>query len=277
MSRDEAADSQTVRGVDELRRLVALRHGRVGTVLLNDAYRLAAAAHAGQRRRSGRPFIEHPLAVAVTVADLDAPLSWVCAALLHDVSQAGIEMAWLRARVGDDVTDLVEATAALDLPGALESAPVLTPGMRAALTLKIADKLHNARTMSAIPHQARIRLCRQLLDILAPAASALGLREVSDELNTLARAALITDTKAGPLHGPGRIDSRQALGDLVPPSGEGTPSALLTWLLERAVLTLPAPDRHRYYEEWSAELQSSPRRTLTAIGQLYSAIRLRRR
>lgn len=152
------------------------------------AHAAATAWHDGQWRKSGDPFISHPLAVAFIVAEMGLGTAAVCAALLHDVIEdTPCTLALLRNQFGDDVADTVDQVTQLSTFGL---ATPIGPGRQHALVIKLADRLHNMRTVSYIPPEKQQRKSREVLDYFAPLANALGFEEIGSELVGLATAVL---------------------------------------------------------------------------------------
>ena len=177
--------------------------------LVTEAYRFAEEAHQGQRRMSGGPYIEHPLEVALLLADLQLDSSTITSALLHDVVEdCGVPGAELERRFGADVRKLVDgvtklskietrtAEGDLELPGQGDQPFIHAESLRKMLVamaedlrvilIKLADRLHNMRTIEALPPEKRIRIARETLDIYAPLAHRLGIANIQSQLEDLA-------------------------------------------------------------------------------------------
>ena len=165
--------------------------------MLETAYRVAEEAHEGQVRLSGEPFIEHPLAVAQILADLRLDTTTLEAALLHDtVEDTPVTLDRLREEFGDDVAEIVDGLTKLDklqfqtreLAQAenVRKMIVAMAGDIRVLLIKLADRLHNMRTLSALPVAKQRRVATETLEIYAPLANRLGVQEVKWELEDLA-------------------------------------------------------------------------------------------
>lgn len=225
--------------------------------LIVRAYLVAERWHRGQLRKSGDPYITHPVAVAVILAGMGADDPTLCAALLHDVPEdTGCTIDMLRAEFGDELAGLVEQVQALDARGDDEA--VGLAGDRRALMIKLADRLHNMRTIGWLPSARQVDKSLETLRFQVPVARALGADGISAELADLASATL-------------REHHYQ------PPTASGQA------LCASAVL-LPARSRARWREEWLAELDQLPTRTARAafaaqmiIGISRMAIALRAR
>ena len=169
--------------------------------LARRAYALGASAHAGQLRRSGEPYITHPVAVASLLADLRLDVETVCAAILHDALEDTSLPAGVIAReFGDTVAELVDGVTKLDRlhfrdrqEAAAESFRKMLLAMARDLRvilIKLADRLHNMRTIEAMSEDARQRIARETLEIYAPIAQRLGMNEMKSELQDLGFRAL---------------------------------------------------------------------------------------
>ena len=142
--------------------LFRARHPRASTSLITRAYERAHDAHAGQSRKSGEPYITHPLAVAMLVADLGLDDVTIAAALLHDaVEDTGVSLADLEGEFGPDVAAIVDGVTKLervkfDSKEAQQAASVrkmlvaMAKDLRV-LIIKLCDRLHNLRTIAAMP------------------------------------------------------------------------------------------------------------------------------
>ena len=169
--------------------------------LINDAYGTALLAHQGQRRKSGESYIIHPVAVASVVAEMGLDDVSIAAALLHDaVEDTGIELIEIRNKFGADVAAIVDGVTKLDRVSfatkeAQQAATLrkmllaMARDMRV-LLIKLADRLHNMRTIGALERAKQEQIARETLDIYAPLAHRLGMQEVRTELEDLAFAAL---------------------------------------------------------------------------------------
>ena len=164
---------------------------------LEAAYEIAAEAHAGQYRLSGEPFIEHPLAVALILADLRLDTTTLEAGLLHDtVEDTAVSLETIRGEFGDDVAEIVDGLTKLDklqfqtreLAQAenVRKMIVAMAGDIRVLLIKLADRLHNMRTLSALAPAKQRRVATETLEIYAPLANRLGVQEVKWELEDLA-------------------------------------------------------------------------------------------
>ena len=176
-------------------------HSGSDTSMIERAYQVALAAHAGQTRKSGEPYIHHPLSVATIVARQGLDDVTVAAALLHDaVEDTSISLEDLEQDFGPDVRLIVDGVTKLerlhfDTREEQQAASVrkmlvaLAKDLRV-LIIKLADRLHNMRTLAALPEYKQERVAQETLDIYAPLANRLGMQEVKDQLEDLALATL---------------------------------------------------------------------------------------
>jgi GTP pyrophosphokinase len=177
------------------------RHPGDDTSIIVRAAETATRAHAGQLRKSGEPYITHPIAVAGIVADLGLDALTVAAALLHDaVEDTGVTTELIEQEFGPAVALIVEGVTKLDRlqfdsKEAQQAATVRKMLVAMAndwrvLIIKLADRLHNMRTLSAMPEWKQRRTAQETLDIYAPLAHRLGIQGVKWQLEDLAFATL---------------------------------------------------------------------------------------
>ncbi|HEY0402684.1 MAG TPA: HD domain-containing protein, partial [Blastococcus sp.] len=174
-------------------------HPKADLVLLQRAYDVAEAAHAGQKRKSGDPYITHPLAVATVLAGLGMDTTTLVAALLHDtVEDTGVTLETITAEFGSEVTHLVDGVTKIDkvkLGDAAQAETIRKMIVAMArdprvLVIKLADRLHNMRTLRFLPPEKQEKKARETLEILAPLAHRLGMNTIKWELEDLAFATL---------------------------------------------------------------------------------------
>ncbi|NLG47496.1 bifunctional (p)ppGpp synthetase/guanosine-3',5'-bis(diphosphate) 3'-pyrophosphohydrolase [Gordonia sp. (in: high G+C Gram-positive bacteria)] len=167
--------------------------------VLQQAYTVADEHHSGQFRKSGDPYITHPLAVATILADLGMDTTTLVAALLHDtVEDTGYSLDQLEADFGSEVAHLVDGVTKLDkvaLGSAAEAETIRKMIIAMArdprvLVIKVADRLHNMRTMRFLPPEKQARKARETLEVIAPLAHRLGMATVKWELEDLSFAIL---------------------------------------------------------------------------------------
>nr|WP_028932319.1 bifunctional (p)ppGpp synthetase/guanosine-3',5'-bis(diphosphate) 3'-pyrophosphohydrolase [Pseudonocardia spinosispora] len=174
-------------------------HPNADLALLQRAYQVADERHDGQKRKSGDPYITHPLAVATILAELGMDTITLVAALLHDtVEDTGYSLEELGADFGDEVAHLVDGVTKLDkvkLGAAAEAETIRKMVVAMArdprvLVIKLSDRLHNMRTMRFLPPEKQARKARETLEVFAPLAHRLGMATVKWELEDLAFALL---------------------------------------------------------------------------------------
>ncbi|TWS20061.1 RelA/SpoT family protein [Tsukamurella asaccharolytica] len=182
--------------------LVALHrevYPKADVALIERAYDVAEQRHANQMRKSGDPYITHPLAVATILAELGMDTTTIVAALLHDtVEDTGYSLEQLTAEFGPEVAHLVDGVTKLDkvaLGNAAEAETIRKMIIAMArdprvLVIKVADRLHNMRTMRFLPPEKQARKARETLEVIAPLAHRLGMATVKWELEDLAFAIL---------------------------------------------------------------------------------------
>ncbi len=168
---------------------------------IEEAYQFSDAAHQGQFRLSGHPYISHPVAVAEIVADWQLDAQAVMAALLHDVMEdTEVSKQQITERFGKPVAELVDGLSKLDRIEFQSQADAQAENFRKMLLamardvrvilIKLADRLHNMRTLDAVRPETRRRVARETLEIYAPIANRLGLDSLFRELQELAFANL---------------------------------------------------------------------------------------
>ncbi|MEF2979147.1 RelA/SpoT family protein [Subtercola sp. YIM 133946] len=191
--------AQPAGAVDTLIRTVRANHPKADTSIIDRAYTVAERAHDGQKRRSGEPYITHPVAVAQILAELGMGTKAVAAALLHDtVEDTDYALNDLRAEFGDEVAMLVDGVTKLDKVKYGESAQAetvrkmivaMSKDIRV-LIIKLADRLHNARTWGFVSTESATRKAQETLEIYAPLAHRLGIQAIKWELEDLSFAVL---------------------------------------------------------------------------------------
>ena len=185
--------------LDPLFRTVRANHPKADLALLERAYATAEKHHRGQMRKSGDPYITHPLAVTTILADIGMTEPTLVAALLHDtVEDTPYTLDALRADFGDEVAALVDGVTKLDKVKYGDSAQAetirkmivaMSKDIRV-LVIKLADRLHNMRTLRYVKHETQERKSRETLEIYAPLAHRLGMNTLKWELEDLAFATM---------------------------------------------------------------------------------------
>ena len=173
--------------------------------LIEDAFSFAEKAHDGQLRLSGEPYIEHPLSVAFILAEIQLDAASLIAALLHDVPEdAGVPISEIESRFGAEIARLVDGVTKLtrlseQVAGgspAVVSSEAQVENLRKMLVamaedirvvfIKLADRLHNMRTLAIMPPEKQQRIAKETLEIYAPLAHRLGIWELKWQLEDLA-------------------------------------------------------------------------------------------
>jgi guanosine-3',5'-bis(diphosphate) 3'-pyrophosphohydrolase len=196
-----AADSA---GIDALAALLATYLPPEQIERVRGAHAVGARAHASQKRKSGEPYITHPLAVAAILAGLRLDADTIVAAILHDtLEDTGLTRVQLETGFGLTVTELVDGVTKLDrvdfasrIEADAESFRKMLLAMARDLRvilIKLADRLHNMRTLTAMEHDARRRIARETLEIYAPIAARLGMNAIRAELQDLSFRSLYPD------------------------------------------------------------------------------------
>src|SRR5438309_9830451 len=183
--------------LDELLAAVAEYGGAVDRELVTRAFRFAAAAHEGQQRRSGSDFIEHPVGVARICAQLHLDEQTLAAALLHDVVEdTETDIDDVRAEFGEEIAKLVEGVTKLtriqfqsreqaEAENYRKMIVAMSEDYRVIL-IKLADRLHNMRTIEYLGKQKQIQKAKETLEVYAPLAHRLGIHAIKWELEDLA-------------------------------------------------------------------------------------------
>ena len=177
---------------------LAAQRADVDVELVTRAFRFAATAHEGQQRRSGEPFITHPVGVATICAGLRLDEQTIAAALLHDVVEdTGVELSTLREEFGDEIAALVDGVTKLtrvqfqtreqaEAENYRKMIASMAEGREGVIIVKLADRLHNLRTIEYLGKQKQIQKSKEALEVYAPLAHRLGIHALKWELEDLA-------------------------------------------------------------------------------------------
>ena len=177
------------------------RHPKARIATITTAYQVAAQAHREQLRSSGESYINHPLAVARIVAEIGLDDTSVAAALLHDaVEDTEITLQDVEIGFGSEIAAIVDGVTKLDRiqfdsreaqqAATMRKMLVAMAADLRVLVIKLADRLHNMRTIAAMPHEKQQRIANETIDIYAPLAHRLGMQEIKQHLEDLSFAAL---------------------------------------------------------------------------------------
>jgi guanosine-3',5'-bis(diphosphate) 3'-pyrophosphohydrolase len=164
--------------------------------IIADAYAFSADAHEGQKRRSGDPYITHPVAVAGILADLRLDHESIAAALMHDlIEDTPTAKQEIATRFGAEIAALVDGVSKLEKLNFSSRSEMQVESFRKmmlamvedirVILLKLADRLHNMQTLDSMPAETQRRVARETLEIYAPIANRLGINEIKTELEDL--------------------------------------------------------------------------------------------
>ena len=183
--------------INEIIETIKSYHPEADVQAVMKAYVYSAKVHAGQTRRSGEPYLSHPLAVAALLAEMRLDVASICAGLLHDtVEDTHASLDDIRALLGEEVAALVDGVTKITQLDAsatrtarqAESLRKMILAMASdirVLLIKLADRLHNMRTLGFMPEEAQRRIAQETRDIYAPMAHRLGIRRWQAELEDL--------------------------------------------------------------------------------------------
>ncbi len=182
----------------DLKKKVLAYHPSDDMTLIDKAYRLAAKAHKDQKRKSGEPYIIHPLCVGIILADLEMDKETIAAGILHDVVEdTPTTIEEIRAEFGDDVALLVDGVTKIgQIDYKVEKVEIQAENLRKmflamakdirVIIIKLADRLHNMRTLEYMRPEKQLEKACETMDIYAPIAQRLGISRIKVELDDLA-------------------------------------------------------------------------------------------
>ncbi|MFE2978487.1 RelA/SpoT family protein [Streptomyces sp. NPDC059258] len=174
-------------------------HPDADLTILHRAYVLAESSHRGQMRKSGEPYITHPLAVTLILAELGAETTTLTASLLHDtVEDTEVTLDQVKEQFGDEVCFLVDGVTKLEKvdygaaaePETFRKMLVATGNDVRVMSIKLADRLHNMRTLGVMRPEKQARIAKVTRDVLIPLAERLGVQALKTELEDLVFAIL---------------------------------------------------------------------------------------
>ena len=195
--------------LDQMLGRIRKYHPGDGYKLVEKAWKFAEKAHAGQFRKSGEAYFTHPSLVASILTELMIDPPTIAAGLLHDTVEdcEGITLETLRTEFGDEVADLVDGVTKLtQLNLSQDKIEIQAENLRKmflamakdirVIMIKLADRLHNMRTLSHMPPEKQQRIARETLDIYSPIADRLGISRIKVELDDLSLKYLHPDVYA---------------------------------------------------------------------------------
>ena len=185
------------KGVDDLIARIQRYYPAADLDIVHKAYKLAEEAHAGQYRKDGSPFVFHPLCVAFILADLKLDLYTIVTGLLHDVVEdTSVSLDFLKEQFNDTVAFLVDGVSKVSQIHFKNTQKKDSENMRKMIVamacdvrvilVKLADRLHNMRTLIHLPQEKRLKVAQETMDIYVPLASRLGIHSIKVELEDLA-------------------------------------------------------------------------------------------
>ncbi len=186
----------TVYQFDDLLKIIKLNDAQYDVAKIQHAYEVAAAAHEGQMRKSGDPYITHPVAVASILADMGMDTESVVSALLHDVVEdTAVSLETVRKEFGEDTALLVDGVTKLGKIPFVSREEQQAENIRKMLMamakdvrviiIKLADRLHNMRTIHAMPEQKQRDKALETMEVYAPIAHRLGIHTIKEELEDI--------------------------------------------------------------------------------------------
>ncbi|MFI9201698.1 RelA/SpoT family protein [Streptomyces sp. NPDC053048] len=191
--------------IDHVAKVHRTHHPGADLSTLGRAYALAESSHRGQMRKSGEPYITHPLAVTLILAELGAETTTLTASLLHDtVEDTEVTLDQVREQFGEEVRFLVDGVTKLEKvdygaaaePETFRKMLVATGNDVRVMSIKLADRLHNMRTLGVMRPEKQARIAKVTRDVLIPLAERLGVQALKTELEDLVFAVLHPDEYA---------------------------------------------------------------------------------
>ncbi|MDT3397059.1 HD domain-containing protein [Streptomyces sp. B1866] len=185
--------------IEHVAKLHRAHHPGADLDVLRKAYELAESSHRGQTRKSGEPYITHPLAVTLILAELGAETTTLTASLLHDtVEDTDVTLEQVGEQFGEEVRYLVDGVTKLEKvdygaaaePETFRKMLVATGNDVRVMTIKLADRLHNMRTLGVMRPEKQARIAKVTRDVLIPLAERLGVQALKTELEDLVFAVL---------------------------------------------------------------------------------------
>ncbi|MCK6599330.1 MAG: bifunctional (p)ppGpp synthetase/guanosine-3',5'-bis(diphosphate) 3'-pyrophosphohydrolase, partial [Bdellovibrionaceae bacterium] len=193
---DENPKPLVIKTLDDLKNKILQYHPTADTSIIEKAYRFSEKAHEGQFRRSGEPYISHPLSVAGILADLRLDLDSIVTGLLHDtVEDTNVTLEDVKKEFGETVAVLVDGVTkisqikfknSIEKQGENVRKMIIAMGKDVRVVLvKLADRLHNMRTLNHMPYEKQAKIALETLEIYTPLAGRMGINTVKIELEDL--------------------------------------------------------------------------------------------
>jgi guanosine-3',5'-bis(diphosphate) 3'-pyrophosphohydrolase len=192
----EKVSEKRLRSFDDLKEKILQYHPQVDINFIEKAYLFSEKAHEGQIRRSGEAYISHPLAVSGILADLRLDVDSIVTGLLHDtVEDTGVTIEEIKKEFGETISILVDGVTKISKMKFKTSTEQQGENIRKMIVamgkdvrvilVKLADRLHNMRTLSHMPYEKQARIAQETLEIYCPLASRMGISSVKIELEDL--------------------------------------------------------------------------------------------
>ncbi len=202
---EQEISKKPLRTIDDLCQKILAEHPNLDLSLIEKAYHFAEKAHAGQIRRSGEPYFFHPLCVAGILAELKLDLASIATGLLHDtIEDTSVTVDQIEAEFGNTIASLVDGVTKIskihfrnthEKQGENIRKMIVAMGKDIRVVLvKLADRLHNMRTLNHMPPEKQLRIAQETLDIYAPLASRLGISSIKIELEDSSFRYLLPET-----------------------------------------------------------------------------------
>ena len=193
---DDRLPNKPLKSIDELIEKIKSYYPNAPVQVIEKAYAFSEKAHAGQIRRSGEPYITHPLAVAGIIADLRLDMDSILTGLLHDtVEDTGVKLEDIQREFGDTVAMLVDGVTKIGQMNIRNSFEKQGENIRKMIVamgrdirvvlVKLCDRLHNMRTLNHMPYEKQARIAQETLEIYCPLAGRIGISSVKIELEDL--------------------------------------------------------------------------------------------
>jgi GTP pyrophosphokinase len=200
----ELKDTNKSPDILKLKTIILSNNPNADISLIDEAFKYAENAHKNQTRLSGEPYIIHPLEVAIILAELKLDFTSIAAALLHDiVEDTPTSLEYIKEKFGQETALLVDGVTKIsslknqskstEQIQSLRKMLMATTNDLRVIIIKLADKLHNMRTIEFLPYNRRRQISKEVLDIYAPLAQRLGMSKISSEIEDISFKNLYPD------------------------------------------------------------------------------------